>query len=89
MTDRVVRSPQEQEDKERKAAIKEEREHRRIAVVEKKQVEERERAEADRKVRAAETERRKKERDEAAKIRPVTKVKPTVQATPVSAKPHS
>lgn len=66
---------QEQEEKERKAVIKEEREQRRIAAVERKQAEERERAEADRKARAAEVDRKKKERDESSRTRGGTAVK--------------
>ncbi|EGG12162.1 uncharacterized protein MELLADRAFT_59364 [Melampsora larici-populina 98AG31] len=78
----AVAAKKELDDKERKNAIKEEREQRRLALLEKKQAEEREKEEADRKARAAEADRKKKEREESSKARQTVKAKPAPAATP-------
>lgn len=78
----AVAAKKELDDKERKNAIKEEREQRRLAALEKKQTEEREKGEADRKARAAEADRKKKEREESSKARQTVKAKPAPAATP-------
>ncbi|KAH9815528.1 hypothetical protein DFH28DRAFT_1026724 [Melampsora americana] len=78
----AVAAKKELDDKERKNAIKEEREQRRLALLEKKQAEEREKEEADRKARAAEADRKKKEREESVKARQTVKAKPAPSATP-------
>ncbi|EFP90373.2 uncharacterized protein PGTG_16133 [Puccinia graminis f. sp. tritici CRL 75-36-700-3] len=73
---------QEQDERDRKATLKEER---RLLAAEKKQAEEKAKAENERKARMAEVEKKKQEREEALKERTTFKVKvPTNHAPPSS-----
>ncbi|KAA1092055.1 hypothetical protein PGTUg99_009046 [Puccinia graminis f. sp. tritici] len=80
--DSWVSSKPEQDERDRKATLKEER---RLLAAEKKQAEEKAKAENERKARMAEVEKKKQEREEALKERTTFKVKvPTNHAPPSS-----
>jgi membrane protein involved in colicin uptake len=72
---------QEQDERDRKATLKEER---RLLAAEKKQAEEKAKAENERKARMAEVEKKKQEREEAMKARTTFKVKVPTNHAPVS-----
>ncbi|KAH9462381.1 hypothetical protein MJO29_002909 [Puccinia striiformis f. sp. tritici] len=81
----AVAAKKEQDERDRKAALKEER---RLLAVEKKQAEEKIKNENERKARLAEVEKKKVERDEASKVRSTFKVKvATNHPAPASRQP--
>ncbi|MBW0473374.1 hypothetical protein O181_013089 [Austropuccinia psidii MF-1] len=82
----AVAAKKEQEERDRKAVLKEER---RLAAVEKKQAQEKTKLENDKKTRMAEAEKKKQDRDDASKTRITLKAKGTPSHTAIVSKQSS